>query len=390
MNGGQGERDRGGQYPDKFVLAELITRLDCVVKIGRIRKAIYDKGVKVRVEMEGVNKDGKMEKTLTDWIPWCVARAGNNRTYVAPETNEQVVVFSPSGDMRNAFVLGAINCEDYPHVANHPDYEKTVYQHREKTERETGENDDPTTSDDDAESTQALDAFLEFNRRSGIRRWWIKEEGGTFRWEIGERANMILDREHFQVRIGTTQLVMREDSIKLHIKGRATELKLTPESIIAHVADKGEFVITADQIQGSVTGTGILKILAGLVEASVENEGVLSVRKNSIQAKLESMQVRIGLFPSQVKVWVRNAWLRLTMQQGELRVPGSVVQVNPSNVTIQSPQFLGVQGQAAGGPYEAGDPSFEYVTPERATPHETKEPPEPPPEVKPERPPKGS
>ena len=80
-------------------IGDIDRRLAHVVKVGRVIAADYPNArIKVAV---GRNQTG--------WVPWLTSRAGNDKTWHAPEIGEQVVVVSPSGDMAQGFVLpGAI------------------------------------------------------------------------------------------------------------------------------------------------------------------------------------------------------------------------------------------------------------------------------------------
>lgn len=359
MNTGRGLRDMGGMAQGSVSIADIAHRMENLIRLGRIYAADYDAG-KVRVS---IYRDDPNEADCirTDWLPWVTPRACFNRVWQAPEVNEQVVVISPSGDVRNGVVLPSVNYKRFIHEANHPDYYREVYTLPDEDEKVVG--------------------ILEYNRKTGVRRWWI-EERGMFRHEIGDDSSIIQTKDHIQLRIKTTQLVIKEDSIKLHIKGRTVELHMTPTTIMAHVNDKCILRMTATALEGAVgpsanNHTGIFKILSELVEASVGYNGVLSVRRNTIQAKLEQEQVRIGLFAGQIKAMVVNTWLRMTTALAEMRVPGSAVSVEPSKVTVESPQFVGVQGSATPGEYDGGDLADEYDRPRRLKPHKTVPPPQP-------------
>lgn len=45
----------------------------------------------------------------TDWLPWLVKRAGNNvKTWWAPDVGEQVIVFSPGGELGQGVIGGSL------------------------------------------------------------------------------------------------------------------------------------------------------------------------------------------------------------------------------------------------------------------------------------------
>ena len=51
---------------------------------------------------------------ITNWRPYATARAGKNRTRHRLSIGEQVLMLSVSGDPRNAYIVGPINCAAFP------------------------------------------------------------------------------------------------------------------------------------------------------------------------------------------------------------------------------------------------------------------------------------
>lgn len=92
-----------------YDLAELARRIENLIRLGRVVEVDYPAGW-LRVELA----DG----LTTDWIPWLERRAGADRTWHAPEIGEQVVVFSPSGDLENAVALAGLFSEAHPAPAD--------------------------------------------------------------------------------------------------------------------------------------------------------------------------------------------------------------------------------------------------------------------------------
>ncbi len=64
---------------------------------------------------------------LTGWINFATGRAGGDRTWWMPETGEQVVIASPSGDMAQAVVIGTLYQDAHPAPANSKDKHRTEY-----------------------------------------------------------------------------------------------------------------------------------------------------------------------------------------------------------------------------------------------------------------------
>src|SRR5690606_22119459 len=90
---------------------ELARLLQNLVRVGSIL-AIDHEGYRVRV------KSGHLE---TDWLPWVEARSGNTKTWNPPTVGEQVVMFSPGGDLSAAIVLASVNSDANPPPSNSPD-----------------------------------------------------------------------------------------------------------------------------------------------------------------------------------------------------------------------------------------------------------------------------
>lgn len=77
-------------------VGDLERRLANVAKVGKVVQADYAAG---RVQVA-------IGRNQTAWIPWISQRAGNDKTWHAPEVGEQVIVLSPSGDFSQGIVLG--------------------------------------------------------------------------------------------------------------------------------------------------------------------------------------------------------------------------------------------------------------------------------------------
>ena len=155
---------------------------------------------------------------LTDWLPWIVARAGEDRTWWAPDVGEQVVLLSPSGEMNQAVVLGSI------------------YQDKHK----------PPSNDADISRTEWKDkGFIQYNRK-------------THEYELNVPADGTI-----KINIGGTKLTMKGDSATLD-SGKLT--------INAETTVTGPFIYTA-----GMTGSGGLGGASATITGNmVHNGGDLS------------------------------------------------------------------------------------------------------------------
>ena len=70
-------------------IGELERRLSNTIRPGKVLEADYAKA-RLRVTM-GDNTSA--------WLPWLTSRAGEDRTWHAPEVGEQVIVIAPGGEL---------------------------------------------------------------------------------------------------------------------------------------------------------------------------------------------------------------------------------------------------------------------------------------------------
>ena len=97
--------------------AELYRLLHNLIRIGTI--AEVDHAVaQARVQIGPL---------LTDWRPWGAQRAGNAQTWWAPSIGEQVLFFSPGGDMTSGIIMSALYSTAHPAPSDNQTLDMTVY-----------------------------------------------------------------------------------------------------------------------------------------------------------------------------------------------------------------------------------------------------------------------
>jgi len=100
-----------------YEIKELKRRLDSIVLVGTISKVDLDLA-RVRVEIGDI---------VTGFLPWLTQRAGGDVSWWSPEVGEQVMVFSPSGELSLGVVLPAIYQQSFPASSNSPDIKKITF-----------------------------------------------------------------------------------------------------------------------------------------------------------------------------------------------------------------------------------------------------------------------
>ncbi|WP_253302156.1 phage baseplate assembly protein V [Wolbachia endosymbiont of Psylliodes chrysocephala] len=101
-----------------FAISELNRKLANVIRIGVVKEIDYEKA-KVRV---------KIGEFLTDYLPWITSKAGKDRDWSPPDIDEQVMVFSPLGQLSLGVVLRGIYQEKYPALENKKEINSMKFQ----------------------------------------------------------------------------------------------------------------------------------------------------------------------------------------------------------------------------------------------------------------------
>ena len=100
-------------------LIDLLTRLENLIRLGTVAEVDLSVSPPLcRVQTGGL---------LTDWRPWISQRAGSARTSWPPTVGEQVLLFSPSGELTAAVVLPGLYSDAHPAPDNHPTRHRTTY-----------------------------------------------------------------------------------------------------------------------------------------------------------------------------------------------------------------------------------------------------------------------
>lgn len=86
------------------VLSDHDRRIANIVRVGTV--SAFQAGAVDGSAIPKVQID--LGDLTTDWLPLAMMRAGPNSSYDTPEIGEQVLLFAPSGELANAYVMGSI------------------------------------------------------------------------------------------------------------------------------------------------------------------------------------------------------------------------------------------------------------------------------------------
>ncbi|WP_084380680.1 phage baseplate assembly protein V [Pseudomonas mucidolens] len=95
--------------------------------LSRLLENLIRFGVIAAVQMEPPRVKVKTGTLTTAWLPWLAQRAGTDREWDPPTVNEQVILFSPSGQLANAIVVTGVFSDHIPANGNRAGLHRRTY-----------------------------------------------------------------------------------------------------------------------------------------------------------------------------------------------------------------------------------------------------------------------
>jgi len=195
-------------------LGELERRLSNTIRPGTVLEADYAKA-RIRVTM-GDNTSA--------WLPWLTSRAGEDRTWHAPEVGEQVIVMAPGGELSAGYVMpGGIYKNDYPANGDKPEISRTTYKDG---------------------------AILEYDRENHTHLLQLPEGSATVK--VGDDAQTEITPDKITAKVG--------DDAKTEI---------TASKILAQIGTDAKSEITASKITHTLGSSSKIEVTSGSVKITV-------------------------------------------------------------------------------------------------------------------------
>lgn len=91
--------------------AEILRLIHNLIRLGTIDQVDHE-AARVRVKSGG---------NVTGWLQWISFRAGTTRNWSPPTVGEQVILFSPGGDLAGGIVMTGLNSNTHPAPSSDPD-----------------------------------------------------------------------------------------------------------------------------------------------------------------------------------------------------------------------------------------------------------------------------
>ena len=195
-------------------ISELERRLSNTIRPGTVLEADYAKA-RLRVTM-GDNTSA--------WLPWLTSRAGEDRTWHAPEVGEQVIVIAPGGELSAGYVMpGGIYKTDYPANADKAEISRTTYKDG---------------------------AILEYDREAHTHLLQLPEGSATVK--VGDDAQTEITPSKITAKVGSD-----------------AKTEITASKILSQIGSDAKSEITASKITHTLGSSSKIEITSGSVKITV-------------------------------------------------------------------------------------------------------------------------
>lgn len=105
-----------------------MTAMNDLPSLARMLENLIRFGVIAAVQMAPPRVQVKTGKLTTAWLPWIALRAGADQEWDPPTVDEQVILFSPSGQLANGVVLTGVFSDHIPANGDRPGLHRRTYQ----------------------------------------------------------------------------------------------------------------------------------------------------------------------------------------------------------------------------------------------------------------------
>ncbi|KAB0477676.1 phage baseplate assembly protein V [Pseudomonas tolaasii] len=95
--------------------------------LSRMLENLIRFGVIAAVQMEPPRAQVITGTLTTAWLPWLALRAGSDREWDPPTIGEQVILFSPSGQLANGIILTGVFSDHIPANGNRAGLHRRTY-----------------------------------------------------------------------------------------------------------------------------------------------------------------------------------------------------------------------------------------------------------------------
>lgn len=105
----------------------IIGAMNDLAALARLLENLIRFGVIAAVQMEPPRVQVTTGTLTTAWLPWLASRAGADREWDPPTVGEQVILFSPSGQLANGIVVTGVFSDHISANGNRPGLQRRTY-----------------------------------------------------------------------------------------------------------------------------------------------------------------------------------------------------------------------------------------------------------------------
>lgn len=105
----------------------IIGAMNDFAALSRLLENLIRFGVIAAVQMEPPRVQVKTGSLTTAWLPWLALRAGSDCEWDPPTMGEQVILFSPSGQLANGVVVTGVFSDHIPANGNRAGLHRRTY-----------------------------------------------------------------------------------------------------------------------------------------------------------------------------------------------------------------------------------------------------------------------
>ena len=104
-----------------------ISRMNSLPELARLIENLIRLGTVAAVQVQPPRVRVKTGNITTAWLPWLTPRAGADREWNPPTVGEQVILFSPSGNLAQGVALCGLFSDQIPANGDREGLHRTTY-----------------------------------------------------------------------------------------------------------------------------------------------------------------------------------------------------------------------------------------------------------------------
>lgn len=307
--------------------------------------------------------DTKGKGVVTDWIRWMEDTAGDDREWSPPSIGETVMVLSPSGDLNNGIIWGAINTVDLPPICDLPNIRRKTWGKPPK------------------------ESFFDYplweldKTKDKTHVWNYLPSKGEFRHEIGDKVLVHWTEDFLMWRIGNTQYILKDGSAVLTIADdikkpeKLTEIRADLNKVEIHTNHEAAVIVEREhddlpaKVEAQVGGKSTIIVQKDGIKAAHDDDASLVLGANTAVLESKKAKAKLALMTGVSSMCLDGVSVRCLPQFAAIGMAGSEMSVLPTSIILGTSSLIIPQNVSSPAPLGVG---LQYQTgPVAGVPHPT-------------------